>query len=349
MKFKIALISIVSIISIGLLILLILLRLDTEEKVTNEEIIPVKVQIIKQQEYEEKLSYVGAVTSDSIQTLGFKSPGKIEEIMVEVGDQVDEDTLLVRLSTDDLAFDVRASESTLAAAKAQYNLAVKGTSSEDIEVAKLMMDKAAKVSDFKKATLDEITQLSLDGVISNKELEGTKLEADIAHIDYANAKTLYNKALGGLKQEEIDVYFSQYEQAKVNHEYKQSLMTDTQLYATTKGTVVDILYEENELVPLGYPVIELDYINLKRTEGMSIIEACKNASVIRFRPIILSTITTISGLLPLLMSNSELFKPMATSLVFGLLVSTMLTLVFIPLTYSIFIKEDISKDSGVIL
>lgn len=87
-------------------------------------------------------------------------------------------------------------------------------------------------------------------------------------------------------------------------------------------------------------IVLLDYINLKRADGMSIEEACKNASVVRFRPIVLSSITTISGLLPLLISNSELFKPMAVSLVFGLLVSTILTLVLIPLTYSIFVKED---------
>ncbi len=86
-------------------------------------------------------------------------------------------------------------------------------------------------------------------------------------------------------------------------------------------------------------IVLLDYINLKRKEGMTIVVACKQASLIRLRPILLSTITTISGLLPLLIGNSELFKPMAVALVFGLLISTMLTLVFIPLTYSIFIRE----------
>jgi multidrug efflux pump subunit AcrB len=55
----------------------------------------------------------------------------------------------------------------------------------------------------------------------------------------------------------------------------------------------------------------------------------------------LSTITTVIGLLPLMVSNSELFKPMAIALVFGLLVSTFLTLVFIPLTYAlVFHNED---------
>lgn len=83
----------------------------------------------------------------------------------------------------------------------------------------------------------------------------------------------------------------------------------------------------------------IDYINMKRKEGRAIDEAAKEASTIRIRPILLSTITTISGLVPLLISNSELFKPMAVALVFGLMVSTILTLVFIPLMYSIIIHE----------
>ena len=87
-------------------------------------------------------------------------------------------------------------------------------------------------------------------------------------------------------------------------------------------------------------IVLLDYINMKRREGMDVKAACVNASIIRLRPIMLSTITTISGLIPLLVSNSELFKPMAVALVFGLLISTMLTLVFIPLTYSIAMRKE---------
>lgn len=86
-------------------------------------------------------------------------------------------------------------------------------------------------------------------------------------------------------------------------------------------------------------IVLMEFINLERSEGMSVDEAAVNASVVRFRPIILSTVTTVTGLLPLMFSNSELFKPMAVTLVFGLLVSTFLTLVFIPLTYAVVYHE----------
>jgi len=87
-------------------------------------------------------------------------------------------------------------------------------------------------------------------------------------------------------------------------------------------------------------IVLMEYINMKRVEGLSVNEAAISAAVVRFRPIILSTVTTVIGLLPLMLSNSELFKPMSVTLVFGLLVSTFLTLVFIPLTYTVVFHGD---------
>ncbi|WP_069648845.1 efflux RND transporter permease subunit [Caloranaerobacter ferrireducens] len=82
-------------------------------------------------------------------------------------------------------------------------------------------------------------------------------------------------------------------------------------------------------------IVLIDYINSARKRGESIENACLKAANRRFRPIILSTATTIIGLTPLVFSGSNLFRPMAISLMFGLLVSTLLTLVIIPVVYSI--------------
>lgn len=87
-------------------------------------------------------------------------------------------------------------------------------------------------------------------------------------------------------------------------------------------------------------IVLVDYIDNARKQGMEVDEAVMKASVVRFRPIMLSTVTTIIGLIPLMLSNSELFKPMAVALVFGLAISTFLTLVFIPLTYSVVFHKE---------
>ncbi len=82
-------------------------------------------------------------------------------------------------------------------------------------------------------------------------------------------------------------------------------------------------------------IILVDYINDERKQGKSLDAACKDAVNMRFRPIMLTTTTTVIGLVPLVMSGSQLFAPMAIALMFGLLLSTLLTLVIIPVVYNL--------------
>ncbi|MDF2523480.1 MAG: hypothetical protein K0R31_1121 [Clostridiales bacterium] len=80
-------------------------------------------------------------------------------------------------------------------------------------------------------------------------------------------------------------------------------------------------------------IVLIDFINSERNQGKDIKEACLDAVDKRFRPIILSTTTTVIGLTPLLFSESQLFRPMSIALMSGLMVSTLLTLVIIPIVY----------------
>jgi multidrug efflux pump subunit AcrB len=85
-------------------------------------------------------------------------------------------------------------------------------------------------------------------------------------------------------------------------------------------------------------IILLDYIKKDMNKGSRAEKACMNAAKRRTRPIILSTATTVIGLIPLAIGNSQLFKPMAIALMSGLLVSTLLTLVVIPVSASVLLK-----------
>lgn len=80
-------------------------------------------------------------------------------------------------------------------------------------------------------------------------------------------------------------------------------------------------------------IILLDYIEFEVKEGRTPLEACRHAVALRLRPILLTTTTTIMGLVPLILSGSHLFTPMAVSLMAGLAVSTFLTLVILPIAY----------------
>lgn len=85
-------------------------------------------------------------------------------------------------------------------------------------------------------------------------------------------------------------------------------------------------------------IVLIDCINSKILDGTPKNMACKEAAKERFRPIILSTLTTVMGLIPLTMMKSPLFTPMAVSLMSGLMVSTLLTIIVIPVAISLFLK-----------
>jgi multidrug efflux pump subunit AcrB len=89
-------------------------------------------------------------------------------------------------------------------------------------------------------------------------------------------------------------------------------------------------------------IVLIDYTNILRREyGFEIRQALRQAGISRLRPILMSTLTTIVGLLPMALgSGVEMMESMAVVVIGGLLMSTLLTLVLIPTFYLIFDPED---------
>lgn len=91
-------------------------------------------------------------------------------------------------------------------------------------------------------------------------------------------------------------------------------------------------------------LVLVDYINRQRAKGIDMMDAVRNAGVARFRAIILTSLTTFAGLMPLLFDKStqaQFLIPMAVSLGFGILFATLITLVLVPANY--LIMEDIQR------
>ena len=83
-------------------------------------------------------------------------------------------------------------------------------------------------------------------------------------------------------------------------------------------------------------LVLVDYINKRRQQGIELVEAVLSAASTRFRPVILTSITTFAGLAPILLDGSQQakwLKPMATSLGFGIIFATIMTLIIVPVNY----------------
>ena len=95
-------------------------------------------------------------------------------------------------------------------------------------------------------------------------------------------------------------------------------------------------------VVVNASLVLVDYVNRRRREGMSVDEALVTSCGVRFRAIILTSVTTFVGLIPLMSNqtpNTLPFIPMAIALAYGVLFATFITLLYVPVLYRI--AEDI--------
>ena len=81
-------------------------------------------------------------------------------------------------------------------------------------------------------------------------------------------------------------------------------------------------------------IVMLDRIQLLLDRGSDKVDAVIMAAQQRMRPILLTTATTVASLIPLYISGGRMWEPMAVAIMFGLVCSTVLTLLVVPLMYS---------------
>ena len=86
-------------------------------------------------------------------------------------------------------------------------------------------------------------------------------------------------------------------------------------------------------ISINNSIVLVDFANKLREEGKSIEEAAKEAGRVRFIPIVLTTLTTILGLLPLTLSGGSMWAPMGWTIIGGLLTSTFFVLFLVPIIY----------------
>ena len=94
-------------------------------------------------------------------------------------------------------------------------------------------------------------------------------------------------------------------------------------------------------------IVIIDFTNLQRERGMLLNDAIITAGKSRLRPVLMTTLTTILGMIPLAIGTgegSEMWQPMGVAVVGGLTFSTILTLLVIPALYSVFNAGEVKKE-----
>lgn len=93
-------------------------------------------------------------------------------------------------------------------------------------------------------------------------------------------------------------------------------------------------------------IVLIDYISLNRERGMSIRRAVIHGGESRLRPVVMTTLTTILGMVPMAVGTgqgAEMWRPMGTAVIGGLTFSTILTLLFVPVLYCVFAGKGVKN------
>ncbi|OFY60352.1 MAG: hypothetical protein A2V50_04900 [Bacteroidetes bacterium RBG_19FT_COMBO_42_10] len=91
-------------------------------------------------------------------------------------------------------------------------------------------------------------------------------------------------------------------------------------------------------------ILLVDFTNQLRKQGTPLDEAIEKAGEIRFLPVLLTTLTAIGGLLPIALSRSALYSPLAFVIIGGLITSTLLARLVTPVMYKIIPPKIDRKD-----
>lgn len=188
-----------------------------EEVVVEEKVRAVEVTEMQETDRPLTLSYIGTVDSKDIVKYSFKTAGKLSRVFVEKGDRIKKGDKLAQLNMQDLKFQLSAAKATL-------------------DTAQLNIKKAKDALSYDMDIFNKMENLYKEGSISKDQYNQTKLKLDISQTTYNQAK-------------------SQYDATKIDYEFKLSLIDDATIHADNDGSIVDVSYEEGELVPQGYPVV----------------------------------------------------------------------------------------------
>src|SRR5690606_3553656 len=121
------------------------------------------------------------------------------------------------------------------------------------------------------------------------------------------------------------------------------------LYLT--GTTISVMVLLGTIILVGIVVnnaiLLVDYTNQLRQSGLARREALVQAGVVRLRPILMTTLTTVLGLIPMALGwgdGAEVRTPMAIAVMGGLTFCTALTLIFVPVVYEVLDRRHYATD-----
>ena len=198
--------------------------------------------------------------------VSFKVPGRIVELPVEEGQQVEQGVLLARLEDADAKQRVRIDEASVGVRQSNLALTLAGTREQEVKAAQQSMIDAQADLDQKKLDNDRAQQLFGKDEISaqDRDLAATALKRTEAIFKAAQQR--YNEAVEGSRKEDVEIARANLNQANANLGLSRVNLDYTVLHAPSAGVITVRQAELGEVVAPGSPVVtlaDLDHIWLR--------------------------------------------------------------------------------------
>jgi HlyD family secretion protein len=198
--------------------------------------------------------------------VGFKVPGRIVELPVEEGQQVEQGALLARLDDADYKQRVRIDEATVRVRESNLALTLAGTRHQEVKAAQQTMIDAEADLEQKKLDNERAHQLYAKDEVSAQERDQAATALKRAEAIFKAAQQRYNEAVEGSRKEDIVIARANLNEANAGLGLSQVNLSYTILRAPSAGVVTVRQAELGEVVTPGSPVVtlsDLDHIWLR--------------------------------------------------------------------------------------
>jgi len=186
-----------------------------------------------------------------------KIPGRIDSIAVKRGQQVAKGDFLFSISSPEIDAKLLQVTALRNAAQAQSLKAQNGAQAEDISSAYNLYVKAEAAARLYEKTFQRVENLFKDGVVSEQKRDEAETQSKAGRESANAAKSQWEKAVKGARFEDKRSAQELVNQAEGGIAEIEAYLAETEVKAPSSGEVANIISEQGELVPTGYPVITL--------------------------------------------------------------------------------------------
>jgi HlyD family secretion protein len=192
-----------------------------------------------------------------------KLVGRIDSLPIRKGQEVECGDILFRIDSPEIEAKLTQAIAVKKAAEAQREKAYNGARTEDIQAAYNNWKKAEAASNFAQKTFARINNLFINGVVAEQKRDEINTQMLAAIETEKAAKSQYEKAVNGVQQEDKNAAKALVDQANGVLSEVTSYLNETIIKAPISGEIANILAEQGELVPAGFPIVTI--VNLKDT------------------------------------------------------------------------------------